>query len=93
MEIYQYGIQETVQGRSSSLLRPAGRPAGSTDRPPRSRRATQGRLRADSLPFSLRDWLADVMKGYNGTVFSYGQTGSGASLLRPPSAHGLLTAH
>lgn len=22
---------------------------------------------------------ADVMKGYNGTVFSYGQTGSGAS--------------
>jgi hypothetical protein len=35
---------------------------------------------ANSLPFrSYVAFLPDVMKGYNGTVFSYGQTGSGAS--------------
>lgn len=66
MEIYQYGIQETVQGSSRPRELPRGHhmPAA----------------RADPL-LSRRRLAADVMKGYNGTVFSYGQTGSGAAWL------------
>ncbi|RMD44444.1 hypothetical protein DV735_g693, partial [Chaetothyriales sp. CBS 134920] len=34
---------------------------------------------ADIFDFSIRSTVEDVMKGYNGTVFAYGQTGAGKS--------------
>jgi kinesin family protein 5 len=33
----------------------------------------------DIFDFSIRSTVGDVMKGYNGTVFAYGQTGAGKS--------------
>ncbi|RMZ92214.1 hypothetical protein DV736_g518, partial [Chaetothyriales sp. CBS 134916] len=34
---------------------------------------------SDIFDFSIRSTVEDVMKGYNGTVFAYGQTGAGKS--------------
>src|ERR1700753_2664154 len=34
---------------------------------------------ADIFDFSIRSTVEDVMNGYNGTVFAYGQTGAGKS--------------
>jgi len=34
---------------------------------------------SDIFDFSIRSTVEDVMNGYNGTVFAYGQTGAGKS--------------
>lgn len=36
-------------------------------------------LQADIFEFSIRSTVSDVLAGYNGTVFAYGQTGAGKS--------------
>ena len=33
----------------------------------------------DIFDFSIRSTVEDIMNGYNGTVFAYGQTGAGKS--------------
>ena len=34
---------------------------------------------ADVFDFSIRSTVDDILNGYNGTVFAYGQTGAGKS--------------
>lgn len=44
---------------------------------------------SDIFDFSIKPTVDDILNGYNGTVFAYGQTGAGKSYSTypPPLSH------
>lgn len=44
-------------------------------------------MQQDIFDYSIRSTVDDILNGYNGTVFAYGQTGAGKSYTTDVNEH------